>query len=105
MTRVYVLLILILSILNVNALVLCDGDCLNSPDIDICQKDVDDREEIVLLGLFPCNTPTFRARGLTPAAQMAIRQISYSGDNPDLLRGYRLRLLVNNSMVRYPCCM
>jgi len=102
MNRVSILAILISITTNTNALLLCDEDCANNTDIDICQKEPDDNSipSIVLLGLFPCNTPSFRARGLTPAAQMAIRQIS---KNPNLLPGYRLRLLVNNSMVSCTC--
>ena len=78
---------------------LCDGDCKNNTAmLDICMEDNDTRQPIRLLGLFPCNTEVFRARGLTPAAQMAIRQIN---NNTSLLPGYRLELLVNNSMVSY----
>jgi len=103
MNRVSIVVILISITANTNALLLCDGDCANNTDVDICQKEADNRFPIVLLGLFPCNTPSFRARGLTPAAQMAIRQISFSGKNPNLLPGYRLQLLVNNSMVSCIC--
>ena len=99
MNPVSVLVIIITA--NTNALLLCDGDCTNNPDINVCQKEPKDSDitDIVLLGLFPCNTPSFRAGGLTAAAQMAIRQISYNGNNSNLLKGYRLQLLVNESMV------
>ncbi|XP_065920337.1 gamma-aminobutyric acid type B receptor subunit 2-like isoform X2 [Dysidea avara] len=98
MNPVSVLVIIITA--NTNALLLCDGDCTNNPDINVCQKEPKDSDitDIVLLGLFPCNTPSFRAGGLTAAAQMAIRQISYNGNNSNLLKGYRLQLLVNESM-------
>ncbi|XP_065920338.1 gamma-aminobutyric acid type B receptor subunit 2-like isoform X3 [Dysidea avara] len=101
MNPVSVLVIIITA--NTNALLLCDGDCTNNPDINVCQKEPKDSDitDIVLLGLFPCNTPSFRAGGLTAAAQMAIRQISYNGNNSNLLKGYRLQLLVNESMVSY----
>ena len=82
-------------------LLLCDGDCKNNTaELEICMEPEDDdpRQPIRLLGLFPCNTELFRARGLTPASQMAIRQVN---DDPSLLPGYRLELLVNNTMVSY----
>ena len=81
---------------------LCDGSCMNdTAELDICMspEDDDSRHLIRLLGLFPCNTELFRARGLTPASQMAISQIN---DDTSLLHGYRLELLVNNSMVSFP---
>lgn len=85
-------------------LLLCDGDCINNTDLDtglnICTKINDSRKVITLLGLFPCNSEVFRARGLTPAAQMAIYQINENSDN-SFLPGFRLQLLVNNSMVSY----
>ena len=99
MNRISILVILISITANTNALLLCDGDCANNTNINICQEEADYRLPIVLLGLFPCNTLSVRARGLTPAAQMAIRQISFSGKNPNLLPGYRLQLSVSNSMV------
>ena len=83
---------------DTEGLLLCDGDCMNNTDLDICMKQDDSRQPIRLLGLFPCNTEVFRARGLTPASQMAIRQIN---DDKSILPGYRLELLVNNSMVSF----
>ena len=79
---------------------LCDGDCVNNAELDICMSPEDDdpRQPIRLLGLFPCNTELFRGRGLNPAAYMAINQIN---DDTSLLPGFRLELLVNNSLVSY----
>jgi len=48
------------------------------------------------MGFFPCNVPDFRARGLTVAAQMAIRAVLR---NSSILPGYRLELSFNNTMV------
>ena len=78
------------------SLLLCDGDCKNNTEVEICRKTEDSRQLITLLGLFPCNSPVFRARGLTPPAQMALNQIN---QHSMLLPGYRLQLLINNSMV------
>ena len=80
---------------------LCDGNCVNNTaELEICRiPDQPERQLIRLLGLFPCNTELFRARGLTPASQMAINRIN---DDTSLLPGYRLELLVNNSMVSFP---
>ena len=85
---------------GIEGLRLCDGDCMTDMELDICMppEDDDPREPIRLLGLFPCNTEDYRARGLTPASQMAISQIN---DDMSLLPGFRLELLVNNSMVSY----
>ena len=80
---------------------LCDGNCMNDTDLDICRPpEVNNSRQLIrLLGLFPCNTELFRARGLTPASQMAISQIN---KNRSLLPGFRLELLANNSMVSFP---
>lgn len=72
----------------------CDKeDCT---ELEICRKSSDSRQAILLLGLFPCNTDRFRARGLTPAALMAINQINR---HSSLLPGFELKILFNNSMV------
>ena len=83
---------------STEGLLLCDGDCRNNSELEICRNDTDARQQITLLGLFPCNSAVFRARGLTPPAQMAINQINQH-QRSMLLPGYRLHLLVNNSMV------
>ena len=73
------------------------GDCPVNSTASICEQPTDERQEIVLLGLFPCNTDIFIARGITVASQMAAYQISYKSN---ILPGYRLKLLADNSMVR-----
>ena len=86
---------------EVAGVILCDETCA-SPDrgnASVCLQEEDSRREIALLGLFPCNTPIFQARGLTVAGQMAVRQISYS-NSTTLLQGYRLKLYVENSQVK-----
>jgi len=92
----YVVIIAIFLVGGTEGLFLCDGDCIDNTDLQICRKISDSRKMITLLGLFPCNTQVFRARGLTPAAQMAINQIT---SNSSLLPGFRLQLLVNSSLV------
>ena len=94
---IYVVIVAIFLVGGTEGLLLCDGDCMNNTDLQICRKSTNDlRKVITLLGLFPCNTRVFRARGLTPAAQMAINQIT---SNSSLLPGFRLQLLVNSSLV------
>ena len=87
---------------DVAGVILCDETCA-SPDrgnASVCIQEKDSRQEILLLGLFPCNSPNFMARGLTVAAQMAVRQISYNDSQRDrLLQGYRLKLAVENTQV------
>lgn len=82
------------------SIILCDEGCLNSPgasELDICMKDIDpDRTTILLMGLFPCNVPDFRARGLTVAGQMAIRAVRR---NTSILQDYKLELSFSNTMV------
>ena len=91
---------------GVAGVILCDETCA-SPDrgnnASVCFQEKDSRQEIALLGLFPCNTPNFQARGLTVAGQMAVRQISYSDNTTHLLSGYRLKLYVENSQVGAKC--
>ena len=94
--NIYIVSAVIFLASGTDGLLLCDGDCMNNTELAICRKIFDSRQPITLLGLFPCNTPAFRARGLTVAAQMAINQINRTST---LLPGYRLQLLVNNSMV------
>ena len=81
------------------SIMLCDNDCNNTQatDLEICQPFPDtQRVPLRLMGFFPCNVPDFRARGLTVAAQMAIRAVLR---NSSILPGYRLELSFNNTMV------
>ena len=96
MLLIYTAIAVIFLATGTEGLLLCDGDCANNTELEICREIADSRQKITLLGLFPCNTPVFEARGLTPAAQMAVNQIN---QHSMLLPGYRLQLLVNNSMV------
>ena len=91
---------------EVAGVILCDETCA-SPDrgnASVCLQEKDSRREIALLGLFPCNTDNFQARGLTVAGQMAVRQISYN-NSTNLLQNYRLKLYVENSQVRPIDCV
>ena len=82
------------------SIILCDEGCKGSPgasDLGICQKDTNpDKTPIFLMGLFPCNVPDFRARGLTVAGQMAVRAVRL---DTSILQDYRLELSFSNSMV------
>ena len=91
---------------EVAGVILCDETCA-SPDrgnASVCLQEKDSRREIALLGLFPCNTANFQARGLTVAGQMAVRQISHN-NSTNLLQNYRLKLYVENSQVRPIDCV
>ena len=83
----------------VSGLILCDGDCgegeVLSGENEICSA-FDAETRIPVMGLFPCNVPSFRARGLTVAAQMAVRAIIR---NNSILPGYRLDLKFSNTQV------
>ena len=59
----------------IQAIILCDGDCMDNTDLEICRPYNDSRTPLYVMGFFPCNTDTFRARGFTVAAQMAIRAV------------------------------
>ena len=91
---------------EVAGLILCNETCASPGrgNASVCLQEADHRQEIALLGLFPCNTPIFQARGLTVAGQMAVRQISFNGSTahllPVLAPVYRLKLYVENSEVR-----
>ena len=81
------------------SIILCDNSCnsTQAADLEICQPFPDtQRVPLRLMGFFPCNVPDFRARGLTVAAQMAIRAVLR---NSSILPGYRLELSFNNTMV------
>lgn len=79
-------------------IVLCDEGCMDARDLGICMKDdAPGRVPLLLMGLFPCNVPDFRARGLTVAGQMAARAVRLS---PSLLQDYRLEISFSNTMVR-----
>ena len=81
------------------AILLCDGDCMGNTGLDICQALPKNKTQLNIMAFFPCNTPDFRARGLTVAAQMAVREIGTSSLLPD----YSLKLLVENTMVHGVC--
>lgn len=78
------------------AIILCDGDCLDNLDLEICRPFSDTKKPLYVMAFFPCNTQTFRARGFTVAAQMAIRAVQNNGT---ILQGYSLRLAFNNTKV------
>ena len=79
-----------------HAIVLCDGDCMDNEDLEICRPFNDSKKSIYLMAFFPCNTGTFRARGFTVAAQMAIRAVQR---DVSILQDYSLRLAFNNTKV------
>ena len=87
-----------------HAIILCDGDCVDNVDLDICRPFNDSKKPIYVMAFFPCNTGTFRARGFTVAAQMAIRAVQRSNS---ILQDYSLRLAFNNTKVnvhsRFKC--
>ena len=90
-------LLLLCSLLGPShSILLCDGDCLNGTELEICQKPSSDTTLLDIMAFFPCNTPGFRARGLTVAAQMAAKNVI---KNSTLLNGYKLNLVVDNTMV------
>ena len=79
------------------AIILCDGDCMDNTELEICRPYNDTRTPLYVMAFFPCNTNTFRARGFTVAAQMAIRAVQR---NRTILPDYSLRLAFNNTQVR-----
>ena len=84
---------------SASSITLCDGDCTNNTELEICKPLQDSPERPVplpVMAFFPCNTDGFRARGLTVAAQMALRAVLR---NASILPGYRLELSFNNTMV------
>ena len=89
-----VLLLLIALGLSLN---LCDeGDCVNKTDLEICRPfSSSNKTPLYLMGFFPCNNRV-RARGLTVAAQMAIRAVE---KNNSILSNYSMRLSFNNTKV------
>ena len=78
------------------AIILCDGDCVDNTELEICRPFNDTRTPLYVMAFFPCNTDTFRARGFTVAAQMAIRAVQREAT---LLPDYSLRLAFNNTQV------
>jgi hypothetical protein len=78
------------------AIILCDGDCMDNTELEICRPYNDSRTPLYVMAFFPCNTDTFRARGFTVAAQMAIRAVQR---DRTLLPDYSLRLSFNNTQV------
>ena len=94
---VYSLLKLLLFTALALSLDLCDdNDCANNADLEICRPfDASNKTPLYLMGFFPCNTRV-RARGLTVAAQMAIRAVE---KNNSILPNYSMRLSFNNTKV------
>lgn len=78
------------------AIILCDGDCMDNTELEICRPYNDTRTPLYVMAFFPCNTNTFRARGFTVAAQMAVRAVQR---DTTLLPDYSLRLSFNNTQV------
>lgn len=81
------------------SVILCDEGCLTAnatDDLGICMKDSAGKPSLLLMGLFPCNVPGYRGRGLTVAGQMAVRAVRL---NSSLLQDYQLELSFSNSMV------
>ena len=88
---------MLLNIQHSKAIILCDEGCADSgADLGICMKDSSEKVPLLLMGLFPCNVPDFRARGLTVAGQMAARTVRL---DQDILQDYSLQLSFSNSMV------
>ena len=81
---------------TVSGIILCDSDCINNTELDVCMKTLT-QTALPVMGLFPCDVPEFRGRGLTVAAQMAVRQLQR---NDSVLPNHRLELSVSNTMVR-----
>lgn len=97
-TELASVILLLLLIQPSRAIVLCDEGCLNvenASSLEICTKD-ESREPLYVMGLFPCNVPDFRARGLTVSGQMAVRAVRR---NTSILQDYRLELSFSNTMV------
>ncbi len=78
-----------------------ERDCANNTDLEICRpfQDSSNKTPLYLMGFFPCNTRV-RARGLTVAAQMAIRAVE---KNSSILPNYSMRLSFNNTKVSLEC--
>lgn len=80
-----------------HSIILCDEDCIGQ-QLDVCMKDDQNKIPLNLMGFFPCDGPDFRGRGLTVAAQMAVRAVLR---DPNILPNHSLRLSFDNTMV---CC-
>ena len=78
--------------------ILCDSACSNNTELEICNPLPDSPGVVPLpvMAFFPCDSPFFRARGLTVAAQMAVRAVL---KNTTILQNYSLELSFNNTMV------
>ena len=99
MTGWFCLLLVLLSIRHSKAIILCDEGCVDSgaaANLGICMKDSSEKVPLLLMGLFPCNVPDFRGRGMTVAGQMAARTVRL---DKDILQDYSLQLSFSNSMV------
>ena len=94
--RLGTLLLSLLIVFEAYSIKLCDNACSES-SASVCSREDDgSKEEILLLGLFPCNAEDYEGRGITVAGQMAVRQIN---NRTDILENYRLTLLVEDVMV------
>ena len=69
---------------------------MDNTELEICRPYNDTRTPLYVMAFFPCNTNTFRARGFTVAAQMAIRAVQR---DRTILPDYSLRLAFNNTQV------
>ena len=78
--------------------ILCDSACSNNTELEICDPlpDLPGVVPLPVMAFFPCDSPFFRARGLTVAAQMAVRAVF---KNTTILQNYSLELSFNNTMV------
>ena len=81
---------------SVSSLILCDGDCANATEPEVCLPFPDDRIPLRVMAFFPCDVPSYRGRGLPVAAQMAVRAILR---NDSILPNYRIELALSNTMV------
>ncbi len=83
-----------------SGIILCDGHCSSvnqtGEGVDVCMKPNKSQVRLLVMGLFPCEVQAFRARGLTVAAQMAIRSLQNS---TTVLPNHRIELSLSNTMV------
>ena len=89
--------ILLLRPENVASLKLCDGDCVNATEPEICLP-FPNRIPLRVMAFSPCDVPSYRGRGLPVAAQMAVRAILR---NESILPNYRIELSLSNTMVSW----
>ena len=97
---IFGLFVVVNSFHSSESVVLCDGACaeVQSPlSLAICDKTKPPgRTTLAVMGLFPCNSSSFRARALTVAGQMAALAVRRS---VSVLQNYSLELEFDNTMV------